>query len=346
MPYDPNSPPNPLPPLNDGYPDDWHVPPSAQDDSFPDDWYVPPSAQPSGANPDFTASPPGSIAAYWSRLAADRQRTAPWAPPIFQDASDRFPPSQLAPTPFNLPLTPAYGLFGHPLRAPDWQQDSASGPFANMAGNAVAPPTPDFSASLLFGGTRSAPASTETPWLGAPRYGLLGSTGGLSSSFVSGQSDPSNVGAPSESLLRSPDASLPGTLQGYFSGLAQPAIGSIDDPAYLVPVVDKRKDPRNLDLFDERAFGNTPPLGSAAPRLIPPTGNPSPRPPAAEAQSPPAQAPSAPRASPPAAQAQSTLPGIPPPSGAPAGEPPGPAKAPDTRRRETSGGYLCSAAKI
>ena len=43
MPYDPNSP--PLPPLNDGYPDDWHVPPSAQDDSFPDDWHVPPSAQ-------------------------------------------------------------------------------------------------------------------------------------------------------------------------------------------------------------------------------------------------------------------------------------------------------------
>ena len=48
MPYDPNSPPNPLPPLNDGYPDDWHVPPSAQDDSFPDDWYVPPSAQLAG----------------------------------------------------------------------------------------------------------------------------------------------------------------------------------------------------------------------------------------------------------------------------------------------------------
>src|SRR5215472_7285484 len=49
MPFDPNSPRNPLPPLNDGYPDDWHVPTSAQDDSFPDDWHVPPSAQPSVA---------------------------------------------------------------------------------------------------------------------------------------------------------------------------------------------------------------------------------------------------------------------------------------------------------
>jgi hypothetical protein len=207
MPYDPNSPRNPLPPLNDGYPDDWHVPPSAQDDSFPDDWYVPPSAQPNAANIGFTA-PPGSIAAYWSRLAD--------------------------------------------------------------------------------------------------------------------QSDPSNVGAPPESSRRSSNALLPRALQGFFSGLAQPAVGSIDHPAYLVPLADKRKDPRNLDLFDERAFGNTPPLGSAAPRLIPPTGNPGPRPAAALAQSPPAQAPSAPRASP---QAQPTLPGSPPPSGGRGGEPSVPTKA-------------------
>ena len=191
------------------------------------------------------------------------------------------------------------------MKAPDWQQDSASGsPFGNTAGNPAAPPAADFSASLLFGGT-----------------------GGLSSGLVSDQSDPSNVGAPAERLRRSSDAPLPGALQGYFSGLVQPAVGSIDHPAYLVPLADKRKDPRNLDLFDERAFGNTPPLGSAAPRLIPPTGNPGPRPPTASPQSPPAQAPSAPRASPPVAQAQPTLPGIPPPSGARADEPPGPAKA-------------------
>jgi hypothetical protein len=189
------------------------------------------------------------------------------------------------------------------LKAPDWQQDSASGsPFGNTAGNPAAPPAADFSASLLFGGT-----------------------GGLSSGLVSDQSDPSNVGAPPVSSRRSLDAPLPAALQGFFSGLAQPAIGSTDDPAYLVPLADKRKDPHNLDLFDERAFGNTPPLGSAAPRLIPPTGNP--RPPTASPQSPPAQAPSAPRASPPAAQAQSTLPGIPPPSGGRVGEPPGSARA-------------------
>ena len=316
--FDPNSPGNSLPPLNDGYPDDCFVPPSAQDDSFPDDWFVPPSAQddsfpddwvgpidaaaPSASPPAPTAAqpnansglptwlaPPGSIAAYWSRIAADRQRTAPWAPPMFPDAPGGFPPTPLssappgsiaaywariaadrqrtapwapptfpdapsgsspspfAPTPFNLAQNPP-GLFGHPLKAPDWQQDSAlGGPFGNTAGNPAAPPTPDFSTSLLFGGT-----------------------GGLSSSFVSDQSDPSNVRAPPESLRRLPDASLPGALQGHFSGLARPAIGSINDPAYLVPVADKRKDPRNLDLFDERAFGTTPPIGSAAPRLVPP----------------------------------------------------------------------------
>jgi hypothetical protein len=134
------------------------------------------------------------------------------------------------------------------LKAPDWQQGSASGgPFGNTAGNPAAPPAADFSASLLFGGT-----------------------GGLSSSFVSDRSDPSNAGAPSERLRRSSDALLPGALQGFFSGLAQPAVGSIDHPAYLVPLADKRKDPRNIDFFEERAFGTTPPIGSAAPRLVPP----------------------------------------------------------------------------
>jgi hypothetical protein len=55
MPFDPNFPRDPLPPLNDGYPDDWHVPPSAQDDSFPDDWHVPPSAQGDSFPDDWVA---------------------------------------------------------------------------------------------------------------------------------------------------------------------------------------------------------------------------------------------------------------------------------------------------
>jgi hypothetical protein len=133
MPYDPTR--NPLPPLNDGYPDDWHVPPSAQDDSFPDDWhvppsaqgdsfpddwYVPPSAQPSGANLGFTASPapPSSIAAYWSRLAADRQRTAPWAPPMFPDTFGRFPAVSFAPAPRSAPSADALASDAYLQSAP------------------------------------------------------------------------------------------------------------------------------------------------------------------------------------------------------------------------------------
>jgi hypothetical protein len=57
MPFDPNSPRDPLPPLNDGYPDDWFVPPSAQDDSFPDDWHVPPSAQDDSFPDDWHVPP-------------------------------------------------------------------------------------------------------------------------------------------------------------------------------------------------------------------------------------------------------------------------------------------------
>ena len=67
MPFDPNSPRNPLPPLNDGYPDDWYVPPSAQDDSFPDDWHVPPSAQ-DDSFPDDWYVPPRK---FWAKVQTE-----------------------------------------------------------------------------------------------------------------------------------------------------------------------------------------------------------------------------------------------------------------------------------
>jgi hypothetical protein len=43
MPFDPQ----------DGFPDDWHVPPSAQGDGFPDDWHVPASAEGDGFPDDW-----------------------------------------------------------------------------------------------------------------------------------------------------------------------------------------------------------------------------------------------------------------------------------------------------
>jgi len=237
MPFDPNFARNPLPPLNDGYPDDWHVPPSAQGDGFPDDWYVPesaavpsasqpaPSAQPNAANPGFAgwpAPPPGSIAAYWARMAADRQRTAPWAPPMFPDAFGRFPPSPFAPTQSGLPTADAL--------------------------------------------------------------------------------------VPSAYLQSPPIAAA----QGLFNGLAQPPIGSIDDlrndSEYRLPVAFKKKGSMDPALFDERAFGTAPPYGSGAPRLVPPLGNPGPKPAAASPQSPLAQARPQQRVPPPAGQAQPNLP--------------------------------------
>jgi hypothetical protein len=47
MPFDPH----------DGFPDDWHVPPSAQGDGFPEDWHVPPSAQGDGFPDDWHVPP-------------------------------------------------------------------------------------------------------------------------------------------------------------------------------------------------------------------------------------------------------------------------------------------------
>jgi hypothetical protein len=52
-----------------------------------------------------------------------------------------------------------------------------------------------------------------------------------------------------------------------------------EPPDGVVLVADKTKGPRNLDYFEERLFGTTPPLGSAAPRLIPPVGRVGPSPP-------------------------------------------------------------------
>jgi len=43
--------------LQDGLPDDWHVPPSAQGDGFPDDWHVPASAQGNGFPDDWHVPP-------------------------------------------------------------------------------------------------------------------------------------------------------------------------------------------------------------------------------------------------------------------------------------------------
>jgi hypothetical protein len=54
------------------------------------------------------------------------------------------------------------------------------------------------------------------------------------------------------------------------------ARASVDD---LVLVWDKKTDRRNLDVVDGRSFGSTPPLGSTAPRPVPPAvGGPPPSP--------------------------------------------------------------------
>jgi hypothetical protein len=133
-----------------------------------------------------------------------------------------------------------------------------------------------------------------------------------------------------ERLRRSSDAPLPAAPQGLLSGLARPAVGSIDDPAYILPLAAKRPGERNIDLLDETVTGASPPRGSNLPFVIPPLGGVGPRtssPAVRPSSTQPASVPSPARPPPPTGQARPTLPGIPPPSGGRIGEPPGPTKA-------------------
>jgi hypothetical protein len=77
---------------------------------------------------------------------------------------------------------------------------------------------------------------------------------------------------------------IPPNLAGYQSGSPLPDVAL---------VADKKENQRNIDLFNERAFGVSPPLKSAAPRLVPPLAATS-RPSAPPVQAPPTPPPSLP----------------------------------------------------
>jgi hypothetical protein len=178
MPFDPNSPRNSLPPLNDGYPDDWFVPPSAQDDSFPDDWVGPiydtapsasqpaPSAQPFGvrSGPNYPGNPlPRTNDGYsddWFVPPSAQDDSFPhdWVGPGSDTASSAAPLAQL-----NAPSLPALSSFATPSKILNWQPGAASGGLvANMVANLTAPlsnPAPN----TLFGSAGLAAANTDVP---------------------------------------------------------------------------------------------------------------------------------------------------------------------------------------
>ncbi|HEY6258437.1 MAG TPA: hypothetical protein VIY51_21860 [Xanthobacteraceae bacterium] len=118
---------------DDGYPDDWFVPPSANTPTA-----APPAfrAQPDPFNSGFANSPAqlfDPFAPHWDSLPADSLRAFAWAPPIFPDAFGRFSLRPPAPTPPSFPPIPADGLLaGIPkILAARAAADAPADPVAN-----------------------------------------------------------------------------------------------------------------------------------------------------------------------------------------------------------------------
>jgi hypothetical protein len=245
-----------------------------------------PNPQPSTAPPGPSNQPapprPDPFAAFWALIPASRVGALAWAPPIFPSSNpfafQNIPaPSWETPPPFSLnsrALLPPAG----PAPLDDVPPAAANGMFGSTIGRmlaARAKPYDPFEAGAngIWGGIAKMIAANAAPDPGS--RGFLGSLADL----------PVPPSAQAASYAPYSGPFLPSDPIGFPQSGALPNVELI---------ADKTKGPRNLDLFDERAFGTTPPLGSAAPRLVPPFGSgpvpPAPRP----LTSPPASAPQPP----------------------------------------------------
>jgi hypothetical protein len=260
------------------------VPWSAETDaSFPDDWIYPDNQSPALAAAPSTTPPPSPqpnpspavsnrpaarfdpFAAYWSQMPASRVGALAWEPPIFPDSFGQFPSA--APAPYNDPPNfPPGGLLGGIGRMIAAAQARASDPLAAATNG------------ILGGIPKLIPAAapTSAPSIDAAQ-GLLAPLANFQLAPWNAQADASYL--PELRSFMSPEPS------GYQGGGPLPGV---------VLVADKKTDKRDLDLFDEMAFGQSPPLGSTAPRLIPPFGDFGPRPSSPPQHAPPAQTPALP----------------------------------------------------
>ena len=276
----------------DGLPNDWFVPANAGAVA-PNNPNTPapaaaPNLAPPAPNPQPSAAPPGPsnqpapprpdpFAAFWALIPASRVGALAWAPPILP-SSNPFSPQNIPapPPPFDLNSRGQFPSAG-PAPFDDVPPAAANGLFGNTIGRmlaARAKPYDPFEAAAngMWGGIAKMIAANAAP--DPASRGFLGSLADL----------PVSPSAQAASLAPYPGPFLPSDPIGFPQSSALPDIELI---------ADKTKGPRNLDLFDERAFGETPPLGSPAPRMLPPFGS-GPRPPAPPPVAPPASAPQLP----------------------------------------------------
>jgi hypothetical protein len=264
----------------DGLPNDWFVPanPGAVG---PNNLNMPapnspvPNPQPSAAplGPSNQPAPPrpDPFQAFWALIPASRVGALAWAPPIFPSsnpfASQNIP---APPPPFSLnsrALLPPAG----PTQFDDLPPAAANGLFGNSIGRmlaARAKPYDPFEAAAngMWGGIAKMIAANAAP--DPASRGFLGSLADLPV--------PPSTQAASYAPYSGPF--LPLDPAGIQAGSPFSDI--------ILAAADTPKIPPKLATFDQRAVGKTPPLGSAAPRLLPPLGS-GPRPPAPPSLAPP-----------------------------------------------------------
>jgi hypothetical protein len=167
MPFDPQ----------DGFPDDWHVPPSAQGSGLPNDWLVPPSAAP-GASQGALSPEPGATASidgnpspsptpqpsFLPPMPASHAGIAALSPSLTSSEFGQFPLQQIWPSAL-LPLSAGgspLSSFASPQPPTNAPQFTASSPFGGIT--AVTPASSDASpySTLLGGVTAPKPESSDT----------------------------------------------------------------------------------------------------------------------------------------------------------------------------------------
>jgi len=162
----------------DGFPDDWHVPPSAQGDGFPDDWHVPPSAQGNGFPNDWfvppsaaldvsqaTSSPEPDIT---GSLRANRTPSPEPQPPFFPST----PGSRAGMDAWGEAFTSGeFGQFPQQQTRPSALPPLSAGgdPFGSFASSQPATNMPPFAASSLLSGATAPPPKSDD----ASAYSML-----------------------------------------------------------------------------------------------------------------------------------------------------------------------------
>jgi len=250
------------------------------------------SAQPDPINPLLAtlALPPFDLFSRY-RGSARSPLGAAWLPPTFPDAFGRTPPPLPMPPPAPFPpgsvlgdsawgvaqgrgTTPAFG--GSPFTSPTIPPQ----PTSSLQASGPSLATTYRQAALPFTAPNPNPNPGDNSF-----YGYL-------YSYLRNNLSYSNSGALPQSHLRTNDAPDAVSDTGVDSGDPSLILVGSSEGEEEQRKREQQKRGRDREIFNERAFGVTPPLGNTAPRLLPPLGGNRAQPPTAPVSGTPAPNPS------------------------------------------------------